>query len=230
LPTNDTASREQDAAVDVDVLANGFDPTNDPLSVTAFDAASANGGTVDCPVAGICPHTPLRRFTGVDTFDYTMSDGQEPVSVISYTSFARFAVFVAVLANRTSDNTPVVTILDPGNGAVSNPIEYSSGNVGNDVSFHPVSPDGLDRRNDYLAVTTDTGLVEIRDSVAGQLRNRNLRASNVSFARQGAEFLLPREWLFMAGLCRFREAGGGSAWSVHPAKAAARARQQKMAG
>jgi hypothetical protein len=41
-------------AVDVDVLANDFDPTNDPLSVTAFDAASANGGTVDCTVAGIC--------------------------------------------------------------------------------------------------------------------------------------------------------------------------------
>jgi hypothetical protein len=41
-------------AVDVDVLANDFDPTNDPLSVTAFDAASANGDTVDCTVAGIC--------------------------------------------------------------------------------------------------------------------------------------------------------------------------------
>lgn len=54
LPTNEAASTEQDAAVDVDVLANGFDPTNDPLSVTAFDAARANGGTVDCPVAGIC--------------------------------------------------------------------------------------------------------------------------------------------------------------------------------
>jgi len=77
VANDDTASTEQDVAVDIDVLTNDSDPTNDPLSVTTFDAASANGGTVNCTVAGICTYTPPGGFTGVDSFDYTMSDGQE---------------------------------------------------------------------------------------------------------------------------------------------------------
>jgi mono/diheme cytochrome c family protein len=77
VANDDTASTEQDVAVDIDVLANDSDPTSDPLSVTAFDAASGNSGTVDCTVVGICTYTPPAGFTGVDTFDYTISDGQE---------------------------------------------------------------------------------------------------------------------------------------------------------
>ncbi len=77
VANDDTASTEQDVAVDVDVLANDSDPTNDLLSVTAFDAASANSGTVACTGAGICTYIPPTGFTGTDTFDYTISDGQE---------------------------------------------------------------------------------------------------------------------------------------------------------
>jgi mono/diheme cytochrome c family protein len=77
VANDDTASTEQNMAVDVDVLANDTDPTNDPLSVTDFDAASTNGGTVDCTAAGTCTYTPPADFTGTDTFDYTMSDGIE---------------------------------------------------------------------------------------------------------------------------------------------------------
>jgi mono/diheme cytochrome c family protein len=82
VANDDTASTEQDTAVDIDVLANDSDPTNDPLSVTAFDAASANSGTVACTGAGICTYTPPAGFTGVDTFNYTASDGQETATAM----------------------------------------------------------------------------------------------------------------------------------------------------
>ena len=77
VANDDTASTEQNVAVDIDVLANDSDPNDDPLSVTAFDATSANGGTVNCTVAGICTYTPSGGFTGTDTFGYTVSDGVE---------------------------------------------------------------------------------------------------------------------------------------------------------
>jgi mono/diheme cytochrome c family protein len=73
--TDDAASTEQNMAVDINVAANDSDPDNDPLTVSAFDAASANGGTVSCTNAGVCMYTPAADFTGADTFGYTISDG-----------------------------------------------------------------------------------------------------------------------------------------------------------
>ncbi|MDH3417431.1 MAG: Ig-like domain-containing protein [Gammaproteobacteria bacterium] len=80
VANDDTASTEQDVAVDIDVLANDSDPTNEPLSVSAFDAASANGGTVACTGAGICTYSPPAGFTGDDTFGYTITDALETAS------------------------------------------------------------------------------------------------------------------------------------------------------
>jgi hypothetical protein len=149
-------------------IPNGQDPTDhaavDSLSIegVATLALRQSDGRGRVIVNDLMTSTTLAA--------YALPDGHEPVRVIFYNSLSDFAAWVAVLANRTSDNTPVVTILDPGDGSVARTIEYTSGNVGNDVSFHPASLDGLAfTRNDYLAVTTDTGVVEIRDGVNGEL-------------------------------------------------------------
>ena len=73
---DDTAVTTASVAVDINVLANDSDPDGDPLTVSAFDATGAQGGTVSCTSAGICTYTPPPGFTGIDTFGYTVSDGR----------------------------------------------------------------------------------------------------------------------------------------------------------
>lgn len=57
------------------VLFNDTDPEDDPLTVLAFDATSVEGGTVVVAADGSFTYDPLGDFYGVDTFDYTVSDG-----------------------------------------------------------------------------------------------------------------------------------------------------------
>lgn len=59
------------------LLENAFDPEGQTLTVSAYDAASANGGTITAVDVntGAFTYTPPSGFTGVDTFDYTITDG-----------------------------------------------------------------------------------------------------------------------------------------------------------
>ena len=57
------------------VLANDSDPENNPLTVSAFDSNSANGGVVNIGGDGAFTFTPAANFTGADSFNYTISDG-----------------------------------------------------------------------------------------------------------------------------------------------------------
>lgn len=57
-----------------ELLSNDSDPDGDPLSVTAVEATSANGGTVSL-VGATITYTPPSNFNGADTFGYTVSDG-----------------------------------------------------------------------------------------------------------------------------------------------------------
>ena len=57
------------------VLANDTDPDGDALTVSAFDATSAQGGSVAMNANGSFSYTPPSGFTGTDTFNYSASDG-----------------------------------------------------------------------------------------------------------------------------------------------------------
>jgi hypothetical protein len=70
----DAATTNEDTAVTKNVLANDTDADGDTLSVTANDATSAHGGSVNCTVGGLCTYTPAGDFNGTDTFGYTASD------------------------------------------------------------------------------------------------------------------------------------------------------------
>ncbi|NWF69391.1 MAG: tandem-95 repeat protein, partial [Chloroflexi bacterium] len=71
----DTATAQINLPVTIAVLLNDTDPDNNPLSVGAFDSASARGGTVSCTPGGSCTYTPPTNFVGTDTFTYRASDG-----------------------------------------------------------------------------------------------------------------------------------------------------------
>ncbi|MGD1994385.1 MAG: PA14 domain-containing protein, partial [Anaerolineae bacterium] len=76
VAVNDAATTERNTAVEVNVLSNDSDPDGDDLVVAAYDAASAEGGTVSCTTAGVCTYTPATNFVGSDSFVYTASDGK----------------------------------------------------------------------------------------------------------------------------------------------------------
>ena len=97
---DDTYFATQDVALSVGartgVTANDSDPA---LSVTAFDATSTGGGTVDVAGDGSFTYTPLAGFWGTDSFGYTSEDGVgESVS-------ATVTVFVAPVQIPLADVT-----------------------------------------------------------------------------------------------------------------------------
>jgi len=81
----DTATTAEDSPVNVDVLANDSDPDGNTLLLASFDSTSSNGGTIardDNGTPGdtsddILVYTPSLNFNGVDTFNYTVSDGTQ---------------------------------------------------------------------------------------------------------------------------------------------------------
>lgn len=76
---NDTASTEPDTAVSIAVLANDRDPEGAAVSIAAFDATTAGGGTVT-KVGNALVYTPAAGFTGSDSFTYAASD---PTGLVS---------------------------------------------------------------------------------------------------------------------------------------------------
>jgi hypothetical protein len=75
VAVDDTATTDEGAPVEINVLANDSDPDGDALTVSAYDGTSAKGGAVQCTDAGVCTFGPPVGFTGTDTFAYTVSDG-----------------------------------------------------------------------------------------------------------------------------------------------------------
>ena len=67
------------------VLANDIDIDGDLLTVTGFDAASSNGGTVSVNADGSFDYTPPLDFIGTDTFSYTVSDGNGGTDIATVT-------------------------------------------------------------------------------------------------------------------------------------------------
>ncbi len=70
---DDVASTPRGQAVSIDVLANDSDPDGDALSITTL-GQPANGSV--SLVAGKVNYTPAAGFSGADSFNYTISDGQ----------------------------------------------------------------------------------------------------------------------------------------------------------
>jgi hypothetical protein len=75
VAVDDLFSTSVDTPMDVDVLANDFDPDGDALTVSDHDVDSAEGGVVSCASGGVCTYSPPAGFMGTDSFEYVASDG-----------------------------------------------------------------------------------------------------------------------------------------------------------
>ncbi len=72
---NDSASTVQFDDVNIDVLSNDSDVDGDSLSVSSFDSTSAKGGTVTKNADGTLSYEPKEGFSGTDSFNVTVDDG-----------------------------------------------------------------------------------------------------------------------------------------------------------
>ncbi|MBM4859834.1 tandem-95 repeat protein [Vibrio parahaemolyticus] len=84
VANDDSYSTAQDTALVIPadgVLGNDIDIDNDPLSVVDADTTSAFGGIVNVASDGSFIYSPASGFAGVDTFSYTIDDGNGGSSV-----------------------------------------------------------------------------------------------------------------------------------------------------
>ena len=147
IANDDTDTTPEDTAVDIDVLANDTDGDSDPLVVDSVTQAS-NGTVVNNGTD--VTYTPDLDFNGIDTFTYTVTDGNggfdtatvtvtvgavndAPTAIDDVTgTLEDNAVVVDVLANDTD------TDLDP--LAVDSITQGTNGTVlnnGTDVTYTP---------------------------------------------------------------------------------------------
>ncbi len=72
VANDDTATTDEDTAVDIDVLGNDSDIDGDPLTIDSVTQPA--NGTVVIDDGGTVTYTPNPDFNGTDTFTYTVCD------------------------------------------------------------------------------------------------------------------------------------------------------------
>ena len=71
--TNDAVTTDEDVPVRIDVLGNDTDLDGDVLEITAL--ATPSSGSAVVAASGQVEYTPAMDFSGTDSFEYTVSDG-----------------------------------------------------------------------------------------------------------------------------------------------------------
>eukprot|EP01080_Neovahlkampfia_damariscottae_P005925 gene5925-9755_t len=99
----DTITSQKNIKKSADIVANDSDPNGDAIKIKSVDAATTKGGSVSVSSETTIEYTPKADFTGVDTFNYVLTDVQSDVSK-QLTSTAQVTIQV--------DNTAPVAVAD----------------------------------------------------------------------------------------------------------------------
>ena len=108
VAVDDSATTAEETPVTVDVLANDSDPDGDALTVVAV-GVPADGTAMDNS-DGTVTYTPNSNFTGIDSFTYTIEDGQGGSSSATVTLTVT-PVNDPPVANGDTYSTPQNTML-----------------------------------------------------------------------------------------------------------------------
>ena len=113
VPTDDSATTEEDRPVTVDIVSNDFDPDGDPLNVTECNPPLRGRITIN---PGSITYTPDPDFNGDDGVECMVEDGQggSATSRLTITVTPVNDPPVAVGDNYTVNEDQTLTILVPG--------------------------------------------------------------------------------------------------------------------
>lgn len=127
VAVDDVVSNEQDDAISIQVLINDSDPDGDTISVQSV-TQPANGVVAITPNSLRVVYRPATGFVGLNTFQYTISDGNQGISTATVTvdvlavnvppvaqpdtatTVENIPVSIDVTANDTDPNGDAVTL------------------------------------------------------------------------------------------------------------------------
>lgn len=177
VAANDSAVTDEDTPVTIIVLGNDGDVDGDTLTVVS--AGPAGNGSVTVNPDGTVTYTPNVNFCGVDTFNYTVSDGNggtAPATVaitVNCVNDAPIAIDNAyttdqdtpVSGNVISDNTGVGVDSDPDGDALT---AATTPVVGPNNGVVVINPDGSFTYTPNAGFTgTDSFIYQISDGNGG---------------------------------------------------------------
>jgi len=177
-PQDDAATTAFQTSVQIDVLANDSDP--DGQGIFLADWTQGTDGSVDV-IDAIVTYTPNEGFSGEDTFEYTVSDGEltttatvtiivEEAPVVeapvalddSATTASETAVVIDVLANDTGADGVELTIesvTEPANGTaeiVEGAVTYTpNADFAGDDTFQYTITDGATSATATVTITVE---------------------------------------------------------------------------
>jgi hypothetical protein len=140
---NDKPTTPKDTAVTIDVLANDSDPENQALTLTNVDAPG--DGTVSISNNKVL-YTPNSGFSGVDNFEYTMTDTEGATNSAT--------VNVTVGSSSSTPNGPSCSTNNNGHGNNA-PVTYDLGSgVKITISqYDPSNPSGQQKSSLITALS-----------------------------------------------------------------------------
>ena len=172
----DAVLTPEDTSVDIDVRANDFDVESPNLDLVSF--TQPENGVVTENQDGTLNYAPDENFNGVDTFQYTVSDGEETATTTVSVSVEAendapvagddtasttedTPVTISVLSNDTDVDGPsqsVASVTQPANGTVttlpSGQLQYTpAANFNGTDSFKYTLSDGIDTDTATVTVT-----------------------------------------------------------------------------
>ena len=85
VAVDDSASTLKNVSVDIDLLANDYDPDGDPLTVIAIIQSEPKMGHVVNHGDGTVTYSPMAGWWGGDSFQYRISDGRGGTAIATVT-------------------------------------------------------------------------------------------------------------------------------------------------
>lgn len=108
VAANDSATVNQDNSVTINVLSNDSDPDGDSLAI--LSTTTPLHGSVAVNSNGTVTYTPVARFSGQDSFAYTISDGKGATASATVNIQVNFVNYPPIATNQnisTNEDTPL---------------------------------------------------------------------------------------------------------------------------
>lgn len=196
--TDDTTSTNEDVLKVVNVLANDTDPDGDTLSVSSATDPAHGSTTVNGD--NTITYTPDANWNGIDTFDYTISDGNGGTDTATVTITVN-AVNDAPVANFSFDASadPLIDFSDSSSDT-DGTISSWSWDFGDSASSTSQSPSHTYTVNDSysvtLTVTDNSGATDqiVKSVSVGAADTISPIISNINSSSNGAGTSLTITW------------------------------------